>query len=98
GLARFSVDIRAADDATRRAVDASFRQAVAAICARRGATFELEQVYEAPACAFGGPLMQALTESVIAQGLPLRLLPSGAGHDAMALAGFTDTAMLFVRC
>jgi allantoate deiminase len=25
-------------------------------------------------------------------------LPSGAGHDAMAMAAITDVAMLFVRC
>jgi len=25
-------------------------------------------------------------------------LPSGAGHDAMALAGLVDVGMLFVRC
>ena len=25
-------------------------------------------------------------------------LPSGAGHDAVTLAGVTDIAMLFVRC
>ena len=31
-------------------------------------------------------------------GLPLRHLPSGAGHDAMAVAALTDVAMLFVRC
>jgi len=29
---------------------------------------------------------------------PPRRLPSGAGHDAMAMAAQTDAAMLFVRC
>jgi acetylornithine deacetylase/succinyl-diaminopimelate desuccinylase-like protein len=27
-----------------------------------------------------------------------RLLPSGAGHDAMKMADITDIGMLFVRC
>ena len=28
----------------------------------------------------------------------MRELPSGAGHDAVTMAGVTDIAMLFVRC
>ena len=31
-------------------------------------------------------------------GLPLRELPSGAGHDAIRMAGACAQAMLFVRC
>jgi N-carbamoyl-L-amino-acid hydrolase len=31
-------------------------------------------------------------------GLPRFALPSGAGHDAMALAALTEVAMLFTRC
>ena len=32
------------------------------------------------------------------QGVPVRHLPSGAGHDAMVIAAIADVAMLFVRC
>ncbi len=31
-------------------------------------------------------------------GIAVRELPSGAGHDAVTMAGVTDVAMLFVRC
>ncbi len=98
GLVSYSVDLRAADAAALRRVNALFREALTTIGARRNVIFELEQLYEAPACVFEGPLVRALAEAVIAEGLPLRRLPSGAGHDAMALASFTDAAMLFVRC
>jgi allantoate deiminase len=36
--------------------------------------------------------------AVAAQGLRVRRLPSGAGHDGMALKAITDITMLFVRC
>lgn len=98
GRVQYSVDLRAANDAAVRRVDARLRQALNAIASRRGVTFEVEQLYETPACAFDGPLMRALEQAVIAEGLPLHQLPSGAGHDAMTLSGFTDAAMLFVRC
>ncbi|HEY9536332.1 MAG TPA: M20/M25/M40 family metallo-hydrolase, partial [Kiloniellaceae bacterium] len=50
----------------------------------------------AAACHPG--LMEQLDRAIARQGLrPLRL-PSGAGHDAMALAALCPIAMLFVRC
>ena len=33
-----------------------------------------------------------------AEGYTPRLLPSGAGHDGMAMAEMTDIGMLFLRC
>ncbi|HEX4884619.1 MAG TPA: M20/M25/M40 family metallo-hydrolase, partial [Casimicrobiaceae bacterium] len=33
-----------------------------------------------------------------AEGVRVRKLPSGAGHDGMALKNIADIAMLFVRC
>jgi acetylornithine deacetylase/succinyl-diaminopimelate desuccinylase-like protein len=41
------------------------------------------------------PLWQ---EALVAQGYPVFILPSGAGHDGVALSALTESAMLFVRC
>jgi allantoate deiminase len=35
---------------------------------------------------------------VAAEGIAVRELPSGAGHDGMAMIELADIAMLFVRC
>ena len=43
-------------------------------------------------------LMAQLDAAIAAERLPVRTLPSGAGHDGMALIDVTDIAMLFVRC
>jgi len=43
-------------------------------------------------------LVARVAEAVRATGLEVRVLPSGAGHDTVTMAGVTDTAMLFVRC
>ncbi|MGH8734096.1 MAG: M20/M25/M40 family metallo-hydrolase, partial [Burkholderiales bacterium] len=37
-------------------------------------------------------------DAIARAGVPVRQLPSGAGHDAMLFAGVTDLGMLFVRC
>ena len=44
-------------------------------------------------------MMQALSDAAeaIAPGA-WQTMPSGAGHDAMAIAAIADVAMLFVRC
>jgi len=39
-----------------------------------------------------------MERAVAAEGITLRRLPSGAGHDGMALKSIADIAMLFVRC
>jgi len=42
--------------------------------------------------------MQQMERAVASQGFRVRRLPSGAGHDGMALGALTDIGMLFVRC
>ena len=54
------------------------------------------QEFGVTACA--PRLMQQMDRAVERQGLRVRRLPSGAGHDGMALAAITDICMLFVRC
>ena len=42
--------------------------------------------------------MDQLGAAIQAESLPVRRLPSGAGHDGMAMIALTDIAMLFLRC
>ncbi|HEU4775386.1 MAG TPA: allantoate amidohydrolase [Telluria sp.] len=98
GHCRLSLDIRAADDAVREAAVRDILDGIAAICARRGVEHALELVVSASAAPCAPWLMDQLGAAVERAGLPRYDLPSGAGHDAMALAAITDVAMLFVRC
>lgn len=98
GEVTFSVDVRAPGDEERSRVLGRFREVATGICAVRAVALDIEQLYEAPACNFEGRLQRVIGEAIVDEGLQLRRLPSGAGHDAMAFADFTDAAMLFVRC
>jgi len=42
--------------------------------------------------------MGLLDQAIGAEGVPIRRLMSGAGHDAMILSALCPTAMLFIRC
>lgn len=98
GAARFTVDLRAADDAARAAALADLDGRLAAIAARRGLGLAQEPLHENAATPCDPALMEALAAAVARAGLPVHRLMSGAGHDAMAMAAVTPVAMLFVRC
>jgi acetylornithine deacetylase/succinyl-diaminopimelate desuccinylase-like protein len=94
----FTIDIRAEQDAVRLAAVADVLREMQAISARRNVQLDINQTHDAASvpCA---PWLQAQFAAAISDlGMPLRFLPSGAGHDAMAVAALTDVAMLFVRC
>jgi allantoate deiminase len=85
------LDVRHADDAERRAALQALRAAVA-----DGTGWT--ELYDIPAVACAPKLRAVLGDSVAAAGFERLELPSGAGHDAVALSRVCPVAMLFVRC
>ncbi len=98
GTCHLSLDIRAADDATRDAAVADILYAIDTICARRHIEYKHQLLMKAPAAACAPRLMEQLSAATARAGIAPFALPSGAGHDAMAIAAITDVAMLFTRC
>lgn len=98
GRVRFTVDLRSADDGLRTRTLEELRASVVTIAGRRNLTAQLVTVHEAPAVASSPRLVNALARACARRGLSAPRLPSGAGHDAMAIATIAPVAMLFVRC
>jgi allantoate deiminase len=98
GSARFTLDLRAAEDGDRRAALADVLGRIEAICARRGLSLRATPTHDHRSTACAPWLMTQVEQAIAAQGVPPTFLPSGAGHDAMALADLADVGMLFVRC
>ncbi|RZI43765.1 allantoate amidohydrolase [Herbaspirillum sp. HC18] len=98
GACLLSLDIRAADDATRDAAVGDVLREIEAICGRRNVEFKLEPLMRAPAVPCAPWLMDQLSASTARTSIAPYKLTSGAGHDAMAMAAITDVAMLFTRC
>src|SRR4051794_4566710 len=97
GRVELTIDVRHATDAEREGAVARLQGAAAALAARRG----LELSWTArghDAVSFPPDLTEPLARAIQACGVPLRRLPSGAGHDAALLAHLGPAAMLFVRC
>jgi allantoate deiminase len=98
GKVIFTLDIRGPDDAAREQATRQIIDRARAIAHRRGVHLTYERFHEAKAVRCDTELIRSLTKAVSHHGIRPRLLTSGAGHDAMAIADLCPVAMLFVRC
>ena len=96
--AEFSLDVRSASDALRYAGVARLTAELERIAARRGLTVSLRKSYDEAAAICADSLSRALAASIARQQLATLSLPSGAGHDGLAMQALCPIAMLFVRC
>jgi len=92
------LDLRHADDGVRRRSAEEVRADVEGIAAVRGVDADWTTRYETPAAVLDAMLRERLADGIRAEGLPVRELVSGAGHDAVVLSRICPAAMLFVRC
>ena len=97
GRCQFTLDMRAPNDAQRDAMGADVLAQVAAIAARRGLHYRLEESMRASAAPSNSAWQQRWERAVESLGVPVYRMPSGAGHDAMKLHEVMPQAMLFVR-
>ena len=98
GRTRFSLDVRAPTDGQRERAVAAVRAAFAEIAQRRRVDLDIKLVWDAKTAACAPWLQQQFAAAIEGEGLPVRHLPSGAGHDGMAMIALADIGMLFVRC
>ncbi len=98
GLVEFSLDLRSSKDTTRNDAEKQILGAINDIAKKRRVTIDTQKTYEAAGVNCDDWLSDQLGSAIEKSGYTLRSLPSGAGHDAMALADLTRIAMLFVRC
>jgi len=98
GRADFTIDLRSGQDGLRDAAWEALESRLAAIADQRGVALGLQRLHAAPAVACHPALMDLFSRAAASEGLTAPLLPSGAGHDAMALADLCPVAMLFIRC
>jgi allantoate deiminase len=97
GEARLSIDVRHADDAVRARAVAELLAFARAAAGERGVGVEVEPGLEQPAVACDPGLTARLAAALEDRGHRPEPVPSGAGHDAVVMAGLCPVAMLFLR-
>lgn len=98
GKVSFTVDLRAASDTHRREAVAEVVRRIEAIAKRRGLALQVDVTHENRTVPCASWLKQQVAAAIGAERFRLFELPSGAGHDGMAMVDIADIAMVFVRC
>ena len=98
GRVFFTLDIRAPEDQHRKRAVAEIVQRIEAIAKRRELSLQIDVTHENRTVPCAPWLKAQMAEAVAGEGYGVFELPSGAGHDGMAMIDIADVAMLFVRC
>ena len=98
GKVRFTIDMRSPRDPERLAAVADVLRELQAIGERRNVAIKATKTHEGAVAPCAAWLQNQIGAAIEAEGLPVRKLPSGAGHDGMAMIELADIGMLFVRC
>ena len=98
GKVSFTVDLRHGNDEGLLAMDAALRLAADQLQKDFPVQVALEQVVYFEPVAFAPALVDAIREGAERAGCSHLDIVSGAGHDAVYVAGTAPTAMIFVPC
>jgi allantoate deiminase len=98
GRVSFTIDMRAASDAHRKMAVADIVRQVEKIAKRRDLALQIDVTHENRTVPCAPWLKSQVADAIAAEGYRVFELPSGAGHDGMAMIDIADVAMVFVRC
>jgi allantoate deiminase len=98
GEVHFTIDLRAPADTHRKRAVTDIVRRIEVIAQRRNLQLQVDVMHENRTVPCAPWLKAQVADAVAAEGYPVFELPSGAGHDGMAMADIADVAMVFVRC
>ncbi len=94
----FPLEVRAPDDAARMAFEAETLAKASNICAAAGCRISASRTYVQPAVICDPAMTRAFERAIGEGGTKVLTIPSGATHDASAMADLCPVSMLFIRC
>ncbi|WP_047337424.1 Zn-dependent hydrolase [Pseudomonas protegens] len=98
GLLNFTVDLRHHQDRQIAAMEQQVEERLLAIAGQRGLKVSISRHWVSPATPFDAECVAAVQQAVDGLGYPQQSIVSGAGHDAILLARYCPTAMVFIPC
>jgi len=94
----FSIDFRDTEVAGLERMEQGVRAAAQRIAAEQGLDIDIRQTIFFPPCHFDAGCVAAVRAGAGRLGYRHMDIVSGAGHDAVHIAGIAPTAMIFVPC
>ncbi|MHB0768844.1 allantoate amidohydrolase [Bradyrhizobium sp. 1.29L] len=98
GEVSFTIDMRAPTDVHRKRAVAEIVRQIEAIAERRQLVLQIDVTHENRTAPCAPWLREQIAQAITAEGFSVFELPSGAGHDGMAMIDIADVGMVFVRC
>lgn len=98
GEVEFSVDIRDGDNENIERLRLDIHQMIKEVCDRRNLLYNIEFLSSSSAVHLGKQLAEELSTISTKLNIKHKIMPSGAGHDAMKFAKIASTGMIFVPC
>jgi allantoate deiminase len=98
GEVSFTIDIRAPTDAHRKLAVTDIVRRIENIAKRRKLSLQIDVTHENRTVPCAPWLKSQVAEAIAREGFRVFELPSGAGHDGMAMIDIADIGMIFVRC
>ncbi|QIO32639.1 allantoate amidohydrolase [Bradyrhizobium sp. 1(2017)] len=98
GEVSFTIDVRAPTDMHRKRAVGEIVRRIEAIAGRRQLVLQIDVTHENRTAPCAPWLKEQIAQAIDAQGFSVFELPSGAGHDGMAMIDVADVGMIFVRC
>jgi allantoate deiminase len=98
GQVSFTMDIRAPTDAHRKRAVSDIVRRIEGIARQRKLALQLDVTHENRTVPCAPWLKEQVADAIAAEGFGVFELPSGAGHDGMAMIDVADIGMIFVRC
>ena len=98
GRVTFSIDLRSASDSQRRSAVAAITGRIEQIAATRNLRLQVDVTHESRTVPCDPQIRRQIAEAIKGEKHRVLELPSGAGHDGMAIADIADIGMIFVRC
>jgi allantoate deiminase len=98
GQVSFTIDIRAPTDMHRKRAVADVVRQIETIAKQRKLSLQLDVTHENRTAPCASWLREQIAQAIAGEGYPVFELPSGAGHDGMAMIDIADVGMIFVRC
>ncbi|MBR0906809.1 allantoate amidohydrolase [Bradyrhizobium liaoningense] len=98
GEVSFTIDMRAPTDMHRKRAVGEIVRRIEAIAGRRQLVLQIDVTHENRTAPCAPWLKEQIAQAIDAQGFSVFELPSGAGHDGMAMIDVADVGMIFVRC
>ncbi|QZI72551.1 Zn-dependent hydrolase [Pseudomonas protegens] len=98
GRLTFTVDLRHHHDQQITAMEQQVEERLERIARQRGLKVRIDRHWLSPATPFDAECVAAVQQAVDGLGYPQQSIVSGAGHDAILLARYCPTAMVFIPC